>query len=55
MFHTSDNDYELINCVTNWLKSLATEFCEEGMKKLVKHYDKCVEIEGIISKNSKEI
>lgn len=41
-----ENDDELMTGVTNWLKSLAADFFDAGLKKLVQRYKKCVEVGG---------
>jgi hypothetical protein len=32
--------------VHNWVKTLAADFFEEGMQKLVPRYDKCLSLGG---------
>ena len=42
----SDEDYELQNAVKDWLHAQVAEFYEEEICKLVKHYDKCLNLNG---------
>jgi hypothetical protein len=39
------SDEEVIGAVQNWLKTQPKIF-SDGIKKLVKHWDRCVEVEG---------
>ena len=41
-----DDDEELKNAVTGWLKALAGDFFAEGISKLVYRYDKCLNVHG---------
>lgn len=41
-----DDDEDLQNAVTGWLRSQAAEFYAEGICKLVKRYDKCLNLHG---------
>lgn len=43
--HFNDDD-ELQNAVTDWLRAQAAKFYEEGICKLVKRYDKCLNLNG---------
>jgi len=42
-FHTNE---ELMDGVNIWLHNLAAPFFEEGVKKLVSRYDKCLNVDG---------
>jgi len=44
--HSFDNDAELQAGVNEWLKYLAAKFCDDGINKLVHHYDKCLNLNG---------
>jgi transposase len=37
---------ELMDGVNNWLGTLAVPFCDEGLQKLVRRYDKCLNLGG---------
>jgi hypothetical protein len=37
---------ELVDGVNNWLGILAAPFCDEGLKKLVRRYDKFLNLGG---------
>jgi len=39
---TFKNDEEVKDAVQQWLDGLAAEGCDEGIQKLVKCYDKCL-------------
>lgn len=41
-----DDDDELRACVTEWLRSQAADFYDEGISKLVHRYDKCLNLFG---------
>ncbi|KAL4113476.1 hypothetical protein QTP88_017091 [Uroleucon formosanum] len=41
-----ENDMELKNAVENWFNSQAASFYAEGLRKLVKRYEKCLEVNG---------
>jgi [histone H3]-lysine36 N-dimethyltransferase SETMAR len=41
-----EDDAELQQEVNNWLKTQAAEFYEEGIVKLIKRYDKCLNLNG---------
>uniref|UniRef100_A0A1B6F3X3 Tc1-like transposase DDE domain-containing protein n=1 Tax=Cuerna arida TaxID=1464854 RepID=A0A1B6F3X3_9HEMI len=41
-----DDDAELQQEVTNWLKTQAADFYEEGIVKLIHRYDKCLNLNG---------
>lgn len=41
-----DDDEELKDAVTGWLKAQAADFYAEGISKLVKRYDKCLNVFG---------
>jgi hypothetical protein len=41
-----DNDEELQESVTAWLRSQAAEFFDAGISKLVHRYDKCLNLNG---------
>lgn len=43
--HFNDDD-ELQNAVKDWLRAQAAKFYEEGICKLVKRYDKCLNLNG---------
>jgi kynureninase len=40
------SDEEVIGMVQNWLKSQPKELFSAGIKKLVKQWNKCIEIKG---------
>jgi transposase len=42
-FHTNE---ELVDGVKNWLHNLAAPFFDEGLKKLVPRYGKCLNVYG---------
>jgi hypothetical protein len=37
---------ELMDGVNNWLGTLAAPFCDEELQKLVRRYDKCLNLGG---------
>lgn len=41
-----ENDKELRNVVENWFNSQAASFYSDGLRKLVKRYEKCLEVNG---------
>jgi hypothetical protein len=41
-----DDDEELQSSVVEWLQSQAVEFYDRGIQKLVKRYDKCLNVGG---------
>jgi hypothetical protein len=41
-----DDDDELRACVTQWLRSQAADFYDEGISKLVHRYDKYLNLFG---------
>jgi hypothetical protein len=41
-----DDDEELQSSVVGWLQSQAVEFYDCGIQKLVKRYDKCLNVGG---------
>jgi hypothetical protein len=41
LFKTNE---ELMDGVNNWLGTLAAPFCDEGLQKLVRRYDKCLNL-----------
>lgn len=41
-----DDDEELKDAVTGWLKAQAGDFFAEGISKLVHRYDKCLNVHG---------
>ena len=41
-----DDDAQLQEEVTKWLKAQAAEFFDEGISKLVHRYDKCLNLNG---------
>ncbi|GBM27803.1 hypothetical protein AVEN_269755-1 [Araneus ventricosus] len=44
--HSTLKSDELQNAMTSWLNSLAAEFYAERICKLVKRYDKCLNVHG---------
>lgn len=42
----SDDDEDLQNAVTGWLRTQVAEFYEEGILKLVKRYDLYLNLNG---------
>jgi len=47
-----DNDDDLTDAVQKWLTSQAATFCEEGIQKLVRRCDKCLNNGGEYVENS---
>jgi hypothetical protein len=43
--HFKTNE-ELMDGVKNWLGTLAAPFCDKGLQKLVRWYDKCLNLGG---------
>jgi hypothetical protein len=40
------SDEEVIGMVQNWLKMQPKNFLSDRIKKLVKHWNQCIEVEG---------
>ena len=40
------NDEEVKDAIKEWLNGLAAEVYDEGVQKVVAHYDKCLKVRG---------